>query len=1806
MASTNTTTSAAPSLASTLALYSRGTRVWVPDDIDGWLGAVVAAAPVTSPTGAGGSETSITLTVVTDRNREVTVTTTASKQAAAKDDMGAGALPPLRNPPMLEGTEDLTSLSYLHEPAVLHTIKTRYSQHAIYTYSGIVLIAMNPFQRVPQLYTPDVVRAYAGKRRGELEPHLFAVAEDAFRGMIREKRDQSIIVSGESGAGKTVSAKYIMRYFATADAGDGASSDASVSDETMSEVEQQVLASNPIMESFGNAKTTRNDNSSRFGKYIELLFDKHTKIIGARVRTYLLERSRVVYQPETERNYHIFYQLCAGAPAAERKELSLGPHSNFHYLNQGGGNGIVPGVDDAQEFDITQRALSTIGISVSVQWKVFRLLAAILHLGNVTVQSLGRSDEAYIADDDAAIVTASRLLGVDSGEFRKWIVKKQITTRFEKIVTAVPATTAVTIRDSVAKFLYAGLFEWLVEKTNDSLCTDEIASSYQRFIGVLDIYGFEHFRKNSFEQFCINYANEKLQQEFTQHVFKLEQDEYVKEQISWSFIDFNDNAPCIDLIEGKLGILALLDEESRLPSGSDKSYVDKLYSHFDKKHKFFSKPRFSNASFIVHHFAHAVEYDVEGFIDKNKDTVPDELLTLFKEAKFDFLTDVIDAHKINKPDAAPNGRAASSPGMAQSRAKATKPTLGSVFKMSLVELMDTIHQTNVSYIRCIKSNSEKKSFMFEPQMVLSQLRACGVLETIRISTAGYPGRWSFDEFVERYYLLLPSRDWFGGVRDIKQLCGKVLAKHISDTDKYQMGLTKIFFRAGQLAFLEKMRAERLAACVIMVQKNMRCFVARKRYLRLRAATITLQRMSRGLLARREARRQREERAATKIQAAWRACLARKAYGTAQRAVLTIQCAWRSCVARRTLRALRRESAALRVQSVWRMHVARKEYAVERRKVVLAQSCIRRYLARKALKQLKLEARSVNHFKEISYRLENKVIELTQSLDTKEKMVKQLNEQVRSLEATVKQWRDKAEAAVASERKIADQLADTSGATREIEMAQANAKGLTSQLNAANDIIKTKDVEIGSLNEQLTKLREDLAKKAQSAWSAAGPQTLPPASSVQNVNVVAAAAAAAAPLPQTPLAPMAAAAAAAASPAAAVSGSNNVGGSPLSGSGTLAPALTSAMSAVTSLLPSALGIQTALGGTGSPKAGTLPSTPVAMTASPAKAYPPRPTKQLSQQEQLILESTKFNALQLEITKLKQELEQERERANRAAESQSHARRPSVDTVQTDIVWRQVAPIAPGPLSPSGGGSVNGYGYPPVLSGHGFVPQGSGVAPSLLSSGIGETPAGKAMRRMRRYSSAEVWSSEMKSAVSVDEGSLMHGSIAMLNGNAAAAASQSGSPSGAGGAMSARGAVESGANGRHSPPRTVEEALMEQEHTFSLLQDPKLEQEIIDGLIRNLVIPKNATQDASRRQIVFPAHVIGMYAIKMWQHGMSSNMSTLLKHVATAVDDRATYANFDDEVVAFWLSNLLELDAILKSAAGASAAATVASAANRRTSIYMEGERILTKTRTELEQVFTSLYLQWLRIVKKRLTKYVIPCVIENQSLPGFVSKDSASLFKKFVSTQQSYTIENLLDSVSTVWRVMKYYYLDDSLIRTSMSELFKMIGVTAFNHLIMRKNFATWKRGMQIQYNVSRLTEWCSQHSLSEAALHLERLMQAAKLLQLNKATPVNIELYIEDLFDVCFLLSPTQISKLMSIYTVADFENPISPDILRAVASRSVSSERQDVLLLEATADADVSWFVKPEPRKLMGVEKYLPPELDMDFPRITLLFKFA
>ncbi|KAI7849698.1 P-loop containing nucleoside triphosphate hydrolase protein [Circinella umbellata] len=1628
-------------------VYTKGTRAWFTDKTEGWISATCISNTI--------SENKVTITFQGDNDSKDYV----FESTIADIEKNSGVnLPPLRNPPKMEYTDDLTNLSHLNEPSVLNTIRTRYMQHLIYTYSGIVLIAVNPFDRVA-LYDPDVVQQYSGKRRGELEPHLFAIAEDAYRCMIREQMNQTIVVSGESGAGKTVSAKYIMRYFATADDQESVGKKKKAG---MTEVEEQILATNPIMEAFGNAKTTRNDNSSRFGKYIEIQFDEGANIIGAKIRTYLLERSRLIFQPQTERNYHIFYQLCAGAPLSEKKEFELGDVSSFHYLNQSG-TGTIPGVDDAAEFEVTQRALSTVGLSVQLQWKIFRLLSALLHIGNIQIG--GRGD-AMLNENDPALLTATKLMGISSTEFRKWIVRKQIVTRSEKIVTNLTPSQAHVVKDSVAKYVYANLFEWLVSVINDSLSSPDI-DKVVTFIGVLDIYGFEHFKKNSFEQFCINYANEKLQQQFNQHVFKLEQEEYVREKINWNFIEFSDNQKCIELIEARLGILSLLDEESRLPAGSDQGFVQKLYSNFSTPQykNYFKKPRFSNNAFTIAHYAHDVQYEAENFLDKNKDTVPDEHMSLLQGSDFDFLKDVLEKAAASNPTPQPENKRMSM--------MFRKPTLGSIFKLSLINLMETIGQTNVHYIRCIKPNEAKVAWEFEPNMVLSQLRACGVLETIRISCAGYPSRWTFEEFADRYYALVPSKHWDSKANpDMSQLCSLILDISIKDKDKYQVGTTKIFFRAGQLAYLEKLRADRYNECAVLLQKNIRRHIYRTRYVRMRSLAITLQCVARRKVAQAKLQSFREHKAAVTIQSCWRRYVARKQYLATQQFILKLQTAIRGRQARHSLSNVKEHLAAIAIQRLVRGWFARKQYQAKRQFIIQLQSSIRRRVARKQLVGLRSEARSAHHLKEVSYKLENKIVELTQTLTALRGDKKSANDRSTALEAQIRTWAEKYEKLEKKSKGLEARLQEPTVPQAQWDTLQAEKDQLSTDYKSSLDKIKNNEKHITQLTDQLETQKQD-NERLQKSLDEAQEKAKTAADEGEVAELKSQIAALKAQLTQVLHTPR------------RQQGSQN---NPSSGR-SLSPIPPASMRSV----------------------------------SPAPVSNDKSLDTQALKESLTAPTPR-------------QLQQQKEKEHQEQHEQQQTSAATTSTTASNTSSRSPSTASPG------------------------------------------------SRKARRNSTADVPNNRSKTSID----NIRHAELLTRNPRPTSI-HQFGSPLGgkAGGITEAIG---------ENPEEELATILTEQE---------VLQEEILEGLIKALKMPLPSLQNPpSKKEIFFPAHMIGMTVSEMWHQGSIQESERLLFTIMDTIQKQCLSFTGDEAIVpcAFWLSNvheLLSLICIAEHKLGSEVHSE-----SRKLLNWQDFEKLASTVKFELQCLEDNIFHAWMKELKKRLGKMVIPAIIEGQSLPGFITTDSGRFFNKLLtgSAQPSYSMDDMLNSLNKVWRTMKCYYIEHTVSTQVLTELLKLIGVSAFNDLLMRKNFSSWKRAMQIQYNITRIEEWCKSHDIPEGTLQLEHLMQATKLLQFKKASLEDIE----NIYDVCWILSPTQIQKLISQYQTADYENPVRPEILKAVAAHVVSGDKSDVLLLDSVSlDDTTNPFEIPVPRET-EIQRYLPAWLNLKrLRRLTLLVQY-
>ncbi|KAK0309996.1 Myosin type-2 heavy chain 1 [Friedmanniomyces endolithicus] len=1553
--------------------YDVGTKAWQPDSTEGWVASEVTEKKVRGD--------KVLLVFLLENGETKSVETTL---AALQDENNANKsiLPPLMNPTILEASDDLTNLSHLNEPAVLQAIRLRYAQKEIYTYSGIVLIATNPFARVDSLYVPGMVQVYAGKHRSSQAPHLFAIAEEAFTEMLRDGRNQTVVVSGESGAGKTVSAKYIMRYFATREPPDEPGTRRRERrGDVMSETEEQILATNPIMEAFGNAKTTRNDNSSRFGKYIEIMFNKSTEIIGARIRTYLLERTRLVLQPLRERNYHIFYQLVAGASEAEREELGLIPVEHFDYLNQGGVPQIED-VDDGKDFADTKAALTRLGVPRQYQTALWRILAALLHIGNMKI-STSRT-EAQLSAAEPSVAKACALLGIDPSEFAKWTVKKQLVTRGEKIISNLTQQQATVVRDSVAKYIYSSLFDWLVETMNNYLASEETLAQVKCFIGVLDIYGFEHFAKNSFEQFCINYANEKLQQEFNQHVFKLEQEEYMREQIQWEFIDFSDNQPCIDLIEGKLGVLALLDEESRLPMGSDESFVTKLHHNFsNERHAFYKKPRFGKSAFTVCHYAVDVTYESEGFIEKNRDTVPDEHLDVLKNTSNGFLREVMEASATVRERDTLAVAPKAAPGKRVGAAAARKPTLGGIFKSSLIELMGTIEKTEVHYIRCIKPNEEKAAWKFEGPMVLSQLRACGVLETVRISCAGYPTRWTYEEFALRYYMLIPSTQWTTEIRDMANaILRKALGAGKHDgTDKYQLGLTKIFFRAGMLAFLENLRTNRLSAAAVMIQKNLRALHQRKQYLEICESLLVFQSFMRGLLARKRAQEARRRKSATAIQRVWRGQKARKAYVRQRNHLVVFEAAARGWLCRKQILDKRLGDAARVIQRSWLHHHQLKQWRDYRRKMVFVQSLWRGRQARKGYKVLREEARDL---KQISYKLENKVVELTQSLGSMRGENRTLKGQVQSYESQLKSWRERSTALEARANDL---------------QREANQAGITAA--------------------KLTAVEQDFAKLQASFEESQGSM-----------------------------------------------------------------------------------------------------------------------RRLQEEEKGLRESLKRTSQELEETRQTRTVEETEKMGLRQQLAEMQDQLEHAKRVQTV------------PVGINGGGDM--------MNGNG------GSTLSQASAGLINLVASKKPKR-RSVGLEQIQTERFSGTYNPRPVSMAFGATTAGVGHAQNLSGSTFNPS-------------------------LENVEMELE---SLLADEDgLNDEVTMGLIRNLKIPPpGSNPPPTDKEVLFPAYLINLVTSEMWNNGFVKESERFLANVMQSIQQEVMQHDGDDAVNpgAFWLSNVHEMLSFVFLAEDWYEA--------QKTDNF-EYDRLLEIVKHDLESLEFNIYHTWMKVLKKKLQKMIVPAIIESQSLPGFVTNESNRFLGKLLpqsSHAPAFSMDNLLTLLNNVFKAMKAYYLEDTIITQTVTELLRLVGVTAFNDLLMRRNFLSWKRGLQINYNITRIEEWCKSHDMPEGTLQLEHLMQATKLLQLKKATLNDIEI----IQDICWMLSPNQIQKLLNQYLVADYEQPINGEIMKAVASR-VTDPKSDVLLLAAVDMDDSGPYEIAEPRVITALETYTPSWLQT--PRLKRL----
>ncbi|XP_049628730.1 unconventional myosin-XIX [Suncus etruscus] len=784
----------------------------------------------------------------------------------------------------LHQLDDLTKVNPVTLETVLRCLQARYSADTFYTNAGCTLVALNPFKPVPQLYSLELMREYhAAPQPQKLKPHIFTVGEQTYRNVksLIEPVNQSIIVSGESGAGKTWTSRCLMKFYTVV-----ATSPTSQEIHKIAErIEQRILNSNPVMEAFGNACTLRNNNSSRFGKFIQLQLNRAQQMTGAAVQTYLLEKTRVARQASNERNFHIFYQICKGASAKERLQWHLPEGAAFSWL---------PNPEwslEEDSFEVTREAMLHLGIDVPTQENIFKVLSGLLHLGNLHFAEF--DDEAQPCqlkpNANCSLSTSASLLLLPEEPLLDTLRIRTIRAGRQQQVFRKPCSQAEcdTRRDCLAKLVYARLFDWLVSVINSSICADP--GSWTSFIGLLDVYGFESFPDNSLEQLCINYANEKLQQHFVAHYLRAQQEEYAMEGLEWSFVNYQDNQTCLDLIEGSpISICSLINEECRLNRPSSAAQLQTRIESALADSPCLGHSKFSQEpSFIVIHYAGPVRYHTAGLVEKNKDPVPPELTTLLQQSQDHLLKVLFPADPEEKPQESPSG---------QSRAPVL--TVVSKFKASLEQLLQVLQSTTPHYIRCIKPNSQGQAQTFLQEEVLSQLKACGLVETIHISAAGFPIRVSHRNFVERYKLLRrlrpqpplcpqsPSDEGLAEcspqVEDttLQPLLHEILSivqvltqatTTPSDTAEVtqvlvRCGRTKVFMTDSLLELLEQVRAQVLEQCARCIQGSWRQY--------------------------RHRQRERQRWAATLIQAAFRSWLTRKYIQRLHAAATVIKRTWR--------------------------------------------------------------------------------------------------------------------------------------------------------------------------------------------------------------------------------------------------------------------------------------------------------------------------------------------------------------------------------------------------------------------------------------------------------------------------------------------------------------------------------------------------------------------------------------------------------------------------------------------------------------------------------------------------------------------------------------------------------------------------------------------------------------------------------------------------------------------------------------------------------------------------------------------------
>ena len=972
------------------------------------------------------------------------------------------------NPANLNGVGDNTQLMHLHEPSLLHNIRFRYQKNLIYTYTGYILIAVNPYKALT-CYGDSEMMAYRGKSIGVLPPHLYAMADRAFRSMKVDGYSQSIVISGESGSGKTESSKIVMKYLAMCGQPPqkAAGNEERRASAVLSGLADKVLHCNPLLEAFGNAKTVMNHNSSRFGKFTRIHFDKRNWLVGADLVTYLLEKTRVVTQSSLERNYHSFYQLFAGATAAELKELKLTKPEDFAYLREGLVR--VDAIDDKERREEVVLSMRTVGIEGEHVQGVTRLLASLLHLGDISF-AVTDEDACNIADA-APLQKACEYLQVPVEVLEEALTSRTMKS-FSGSLYRIPLKVqeACYSRDAVAKAVYAKLFDYLVLRVNESLLTQ---TETRAFIGVLDIFGFEEFKVNSFEQLCINFANERLQAHFNSQVFRQEQEIYIREAIRWDRIDEPNNQACIQMLASRaapVGVFALLDEQCRLPKCTYKTYTEKIFEVHKEavsSNLLMGVPRGSgltnNEGFVVRHYAGQVLYHTTGFLQKNNNSLHSDLEGVVRAAADPFLQQMLERVDKAMPDKEKESKASGK------KSTTRFSSVSAYFIGQLGQLTDTLQATTSHFVRCINPNTIKAADTFVGGHVLHQLRCSGMMEALRLMHAGFPTRCPYDDLYGRYKDMMPRSI---AALDSPSFCEILLMALGLNKEDYQLGITKVFFRAGKLAFLDELTGSEYKELAPNIANKVRIWLIKKRWRRHTIAVVAFLRLKRTL---HDLRLVRQFVEAAKFMTLM-----------ANRPMLSLKRA----------REIRRRDAAKRIQQNGRMMVEMSRLHKTKWATFMAQRFVRGHIARKthggALAEIRARRRAAQEEKRKQEEAEKKArqAEENERIRAMARSNTGANPSVQSMSKYASKSRPQREAAGGSSgagSSLDARLAMGGGAGGggagggQVVMSEALEARLK-QLEDANAELKK---EMGDLKEQVRVLEKELKERPAAGAAAAG-------------------------------------------------------------------------------------------------------------------------------------------------------------------------------------------------------------------------------------------------------------------------------------------------------------------------------------------------------------------------------------------------------------------------------------------------------------------------------------------------------------------------------------------------------------------------------------------------------------------------------------------------------------------------------------------------------------------------------------------------